>query len=615
MKVSNSATKIAWQMSWAWLLVCAWGVGHEVLARGAKRASAIVSGSVYDNRGNPLRGAVVSLVREGTAKTARQIRSSADGKYRTRIAPGRYLLSAMATGFQQFSFGVVNARQAQELIYRFNLTPVGSGRTLPELRRDRDDSKWVFRSVFKQRSIFQIQPDGTTTATKETDETTTNSTDTTRAETDAISNNTSDAQNLEQENGVYETASPAEDAPRRSHGRTRGVVETYFIDSPQTPNTSGLNFALSTPATSNLTFVFAGQTGTGAAPQRLETTAQVRLADNHQINLSASAARLNTFAAKDVPQRELSQIAFRAVDEWTARPGIVIVLGVDYARLVGSGANATRVIKPRLGVQFDLDSNTRLRGGITPSEALAAPGAETQLVEDSNVTFRQHSTPVVASVNGHQTFDRSRRVEIGLERVLDNASTIEATAYLDTADGRGVGFQKLPLTALRGSHTNELNSIALQEGATRGLRLVYTRRVGHLFTATAGYSIGRGQRFSAEGLNNPAQLFENATFQTAALQIGVTPRNGTRVHTVLRFSPQATVFAIDPLAERLAVYDPSLSVLITQQLPTFGLGIRAEAIIDARNLFDLTNGTDDGEQSLSLLSNRRSVRGGIALRF
>jgi hypothetical protein len=87
------------------------------------------------------------------------------------------------------------------------------------------------------------------------------------------------------------------------------------------------------------------------------------------------------------------------------------------------------------------------------------------------------------------------------------------------------------------------------------------------------------------------------------------------VRTIFRFSPQATVFAIDPFQGRLAIYDPSLSVMITQSLPSLGLPIRAEAIVDARNILDFQTGVSGEEGSLKLNSGRRILRGGILVRF
>ena len=114
----------------------------------------------------------------------------------------------------------------------------------------------------------------------------------------------------------------------------------------------------------------------------------------------------------------------------------------------------------------------------------------------------------------------------------------------------------------------------------------------------------------------PDQLFQNSFFQTAAASLDASVGDGTRVRTVLRFSPRASVFAIDPFAGRLAVYDPSLSILVTQELPNFGLPLRAQATIDARNLLGVLTGVEDSDgNQLTLGALRRSLRGGISVRF
>jgi hypothetical protein len=139
--------------------------------------------------------------------------------------------------------------------------------------------------------------------------------------------------------------------------------------------------------------------------------------------------------------------------------------------------------------------------------------------------------------------------------------------------------------------------------------------LNHVWNASAGYSLGRGQRLNAAGIRNPAELFDSGFFQNIALQIAGDWSSGTHVQTVFRFSPEATVFAIDPFAGQLAVYDPSLSIQVTQDLPTFGLPVRAQAIFDARNLLDVQPTTSNGETLLQVGTSGRSVRGGISLRF
>ena len=73
----------------------------------------------------------------------------------------------------------------------------------------------------------------------------------------------------------------------------------------------------------------------------------------------------------------------------------------------------------------------------------------------------------VAFVDGQAVLERSHRLEFGIERVLDNSSNVEATAFFDTTSGRGVGFlsSRPPHSqeeAENGSLTLQINK-ALQE--------------------------------------------------------------------------------------------------------------------------------------------------------
>ena len=118
------------------------------------RGLATIAGTVRDNRGAPLAGAVIQLIREG-AKIVRQTRSAADGSFSAKIPAGRYSLRALADGFSEVFFSSVSVSPSEEIIYRFNLEPVGSGRTLVEQHADRDSAKWRLRAAQGRRSIFQ----------------------------------------------------------------------------------------------------------------------------------------------------------------------------------------------------------------------------------------------------------------------------------------------------------------------------------------------------------------------------------------------------------------------------------------------------------------------------
>jgi hypothetical protein len=553
------------------------------------RGLATITGTVRDNRGLPLAGALIQLIREGANRTVKETRTGADGNFSTKIPAGRYSLKAVAAGFSEVLFSSVTVNPSAEIAYRFNLEPLGAGRTYPEQRNDRDNVKWRLRAAQSQRSIFQANEGADATiAAVETEE----------ATTDEV------------------TATPGDDADEKGRPRPQGVVETYFAESasPFGSSYQGLNFAVALSASERIDLVFAGQTGTASAPQRFEASARVRVNDRHRLSLTTGGAKLTTVSGfgGNASRSALGQMSVRAVDEWIVRDGFVVVMGLDYSRFFGAGNDAA--FTPRIGVQLDANARTRVKAGY----AVHSDGTDLQSVanfEGGNVAFKQPAAQPVAYVSGRAVMGRSRRFEIGLERELSNRSSVEATAFMDLTSGRGVGVLATSLSAFSGDTATALIRVANQEGSARGMRVVYSNRLNHVWNASAGYSFGRGQRLSANGINNPAQLFSGAFFHSVALQIAGDWSTGTHVQTVFRFSPEATVFAIDPFAGQLAVYDPSLSIQVTQDLPTFGLPLRAQAVIDARNLLDVQANTSNGETLLQVGPSGRSLRGGISVRF
>jgi carboxypeptidase family protein len=570
------------------------------VAEANKVPLATIMGSVRDSSGKPLANAVISLIKDGTTKVSKTIRTAADGSFTAKIIPGRYGIHAIAEGFSEVVFDAVEVRASQELIYKFNLERAGSGRTLPERRRDRDDVKWRLRAAQNQRSIFQAQEgaDATIAAVLSAEKATNDQTISDTTETAPV---------------------PASDSEKST--RPQGVIESYFAGGAAEAGVTGVNFAVAFPASDRVDLIFAGQTGTAvggnpsSAPQRFEVQGLMRAGNRHRVTVGAGAATLGR--ALLTPKKngfgdELGQFSVRAIDEWVVRDGIVIVMGLDYSRFLGAGG--AHSLSPRFGVQFDANARTRLKAAYAPG---GDEGDVTSVAsfEGQQVVFTGGNKQPIAFVDGQAVMARSRRFEVGIERILDNESNVEATAFFDTTTGRGVGLLSLPISGFSGATGDRLMNVANQNGAARGVRVVYTRRLNSVWTASAGYSLGRGQRLSSQGINSPADMFESGFFQTAALQLGASLGRGTHVRTVFRFSREATVFAIDPFAGRLGVYDPSLSIQVTQDLPNFGLPVHAEAIIDARNLLDIQSSTENGEILTLISTTRRSVRGGISLRF
>jgi len=541
----------------------------------------IIKGIVRDEGGSPIADATVAIFRVGTSKLLKQVRSAANGSFLAKVIPGTYTVLAVAQGFNPVTLSEVEVNRSAEFVYGFKLERSGSGNTLPEKRADRNSSKWIIRSAQTSRSIYQSNEGDAPIDEKIV------------AENDA-------------------TEQTVEDADEESDSKRQGqtVVETYFVNS-EDGNYTALNFARLQPLGENAEVVFAGQIGTNnVAPKRFEINLKFRPNENHQIRLNGSIVNLGKITLKS-QEKSLGQVSFQATDEWKIKSGVIVVYGFDYSRFIGAGNDFS--ISPRLGLQFDINSKTRFRTSYTTQTEEQTWQRAIEL-EGSQVLFRE---PVAIQdifiENDKPQMTKSRRLEFGIERVLDNKSNIEANVFFDSVSSRGVGLTNLPFNVLSGENFTEF--VGNQQGKAEGIRVVYTRRLNGMFSTAAGYAFGNGQKLSSEAVSNPANLFEDDFFQTFFGQFDADLKTGTQIKTVFRLSPQATVFAIDPFQGRLAIYDPNLSVMITQSLPTLGLPIRAEAVIDARNLFDFQSNVSNEEGSLRLNSQRRILRGGISLRF
>jgi hypothetical protein len=541
----------------------------------------VIRGVVRDDGGSPIADATVAIFRVGTKRLLKQVYSANDGSFLAKVLPGTYSVLAVAEGFNAVTVPSVEVNKADDLVYGFKLERAGSGNTLPEKRLDRNSSKWHIRAAQTQRSIYQNSE-----GKPPVDETT-------------IAKN--------DEGSAPDSVDDHADSTRR--GQT--VVETYFAGSDSGAY-QGINFATLLPKTGKADVIIVGQTGFGkAAPQRFETNVKFRASDNHQLRLNTSVGRLGIIrnGYKDDP---LGQFSIQGLDEWKVREGVIVVLGVDYSKFVGAGSDFS--FAPRLGLQLDIDSKTRFRAAYT-TKTEEKTWADAIELEGTSVSFTEPIAvdDLFIEQEGKPQMNKSRRLEFGIERVLDNNSSIEANAFFDATLGRGVGLTSIPFDALSGD--NFSGFVSNQTGKTQGLSVVYSRRINGKFSTAAGYSLGKGQKISEEGISNPANLFQDDFFQSFFGQFEADLKTGTSVKTIFRLSPQATVFAIDPFQGRLAIYDPSLSVLVTQSLPNLGLPFHAEAIVDARNLLGFQTGVNGDAGSLRINSQGRMLRGGLLVRF
>src|SRR5262249_34700626 len=320
-------------------------------------------------------------------------------------------------------------------------------------------------------------------------------------------------------------------------------------------------------------------------------------------------------------QISLDQISVTATDSWQVFRPLLLIYGFDYSRFVGD-INDRDSVLPRLALQYSPSSRLRMNAAVTPGASERLNSLE--VFNSENIQASLESAPAEVAYSDSPILDRSQRFEVGVERSFggEGNTSIEASVFYDLISGHGVGLLALPLEAspqTQATFQQVANQITAMNGAARGVRTVLNRRIGNHVTASAGYSFGRGSRLNDEPVSQlaPSQLFRGGFFHvaTAKLDLDFMKRTGTRVSTVIRLSPSAFVFAIDPFAGRMSVYDPNINVYVTQELPSFGLPVRWEALVDVRNLLNQALGAEEGGVQLASARARRTVRGGLAFRW
>ncbi len=558
----------------------------------AAPALAFVTGTVKDVSGAPLAGAVVSLLEpQIRGKEIKTITTDAQGRFSTGMPPGAYRMRALAEGF----LPILSPRLLVErpsLVYHFALKRTD---TLIEKRGDSDNYRWVGLSV--PRHVLNF------------DET-------------VIASNT--------------TVTVTPNSFNKNRPQIRGMVQLLAMNGSLggQQNFYGTNFALSA-ALGNVEMAVVGQRGTGdAAAQRISAYATMRPRDNHQITasigygqamisdpLASPTSRALQHHAQRSSHRTLDQVSVSAVDEWQVFQPLLVIYGFDYSRFTSSSAAQADSLLPRIALQYTPNAQWRVNAAYTPGSTQNRRSLESFNTENLDATFDTQAADT--ALIGTPQLDRSRRIELGVERMFaDGKASLETSAFYDIVSGHGVGVLALPLEAspdTQAAMQQVATQVAAMNGAARGLRFMSARHVNEYITVSAGYSAGFGSRFGSTPLTRltPSRVFSNGFFQVAAakLDLDFTRRTGTRISTVVRLSPSAVVFAIDPFAGRMGVYDPNINVYVTQELPNFGFPIRWEALVDLRNLLNQTQSADDGASLLLATRSQRAVRGGLAFRW
>jgi hypothetical protein len=530
-----------------------------------------IRGFVKDVQGRPLAGAAVVVLAETEEakadKVVKRASTDKDGKFVAGgILPGRYRIKAEADGFSPVEIAadvVANKATVFDAIFLSQVS------TLAEQTNVSPDPKYSARRV--RSSVLHFD---------------------------------------EPKKSPGEQAGEDVVALTDRSPELHGVIQAFSQTSPGSAGLGpfvGTNFALSQQLGRDASLVISGQAGYGeGAPQRLQALTAYS-GDRHHLSVALGYGRFIFSRRGTIPK--LGQFSLSAIDTWQVSGPVLVVYGLEIARFT-EGAVGTSVV-PRLRFAVDASPRTRLFAGLTPGSSV---DEQSRINLESGEIVLGEAKAVALTETGQPVMDRSYRLHIGGEQVISDKSSVELMAFFDTVSGHGVGLLAVPA---EGPMTDSALRTETQSGRTRGVRVVYRRRMSSGLEGAVGYAFGEGQQFSSRGIAEPANLFSNTSFHVFTAKVDASfISTGTRVSTVLRIAPERAVFAIDPFQGQITTYDPNVSVSVSQTLPSPGfLPGHWEAVVDLRNLLDQQASVGDERQELIASRFNRLVRVGLSLRF
>jgi hypothetical protein len=289
---------------------------------------------------------------------------------------------------------------------------------------------------------------------------------------------------------------------------------------------------------------------------------------------------------------ELKQIQASYSDKFYITETLHAEQGAEFGH--AEGRTSTNYIRPRGAISWVPDQNTVLHVAVS-TQAPTRP--------DDPARAREY----FEQVNLPPSFEHYLHSEVGISRFLDDATKVSAAVFQDRAD-----YRALFVTAPDGRHG--LLILDGKDNPSQGVRLFLNREFNG-FETGFGYTVATGPAISpfASTVDQARNEVSQRQFHviTARVKTDFSLTN-TQLTAVYRWVSKYAAGMIDPYQQSSEFNDPTLSISITQNLPTFGaIPAKVQAIFDARNLLEQPFGSSKTQLTVS----PRYVKGGINIRF
>jgi hypothetical protein len=203
--------------------------------------------------------------------------------------------------------------------------------------------------------------------------------------------------------------------------------------------------------------------------------------------------------------------------------------------------------------------------------------------------------------------EQNLHTEVSASRFISDDIKVSAAVFQDRAR-----YGSLFISSADGRH-----GLLIYDATnlpSRGVRL-HINREFHGFEAGFGYTAASGP-----GLSPYAFTFDDLRSRIQIRQFHVVTARiktdfeltNTELTAVYRWISRYAAGSIDPYQTAVEYNDPTLSISVAQNIPTWGpFPAKVQAIVDARNLFEQSFGPAGSQ----LAHSPRYLKGGINIRF
>lgn len=374
-----------------------------------------------------------------------------------------------------------------------------------------------------------------------------------------------------------------------------GYVQFYSKGDPgaRTPALSrGSSFAVTMNLPADAKVTLSGQYNESPfEPKGASALYEFKPLEGHQTRIGLDVRQGiildDVFAAE-----ELKQIQASYSDKFYITETIHAEQGAEFGH--AEGRSNSNYIRPRGAISWIPDQNTVLHVAVSTQ----APNRP-----DDPVRAREY----FEQVNLPPSFEHYLHSEVGISRFLDDATKVSAAVFQDRAN-----YRALFVAAPDGRHG--LLILDSKNYPSQGVRLFLNREFNG-FETGFGYTVASGPAMSplSSTLEQVRSQVSQRQFHvvTARVKTDFSLTN-TQLTAVYRWVSRYAAGMIDPYQQAAEFNDPTLSISITQNLPTFGaIPAKVQAIFDARNLLEQPFGSSRTQLAVS----PRYVKGGINIRF